>query len=50
MLFMYKTPWFAPLHINYSVGVDGISVAMIMLTASVVLAGVLVSWLSLIHI
>lgn len=44
MLFMQKTPWFAPLHINYSVGVDGISVAMILLTASVVLAGVLVSW------
>ncbi len=43
MLFTYKTPWFAPLHINYSVGVDGISVAMILLTASVVVAGVLVS-------
>jgi len=43
MLFQYNTMWFAPLHIQYHVGVDGISVAMILLTASVVLAGVLVS-------
>ena len=44
MLFQYNTMWFAPLNIHYHVGVDGISVAMILLTASVVLAGVLVSW------
>ena len=43
MLFQYNTVWFAPMHIQYHVGVDGISVAMILLTASVVLAGVLVS-------
>src|SRR5258705_8635288 len=36
--------WYAPLNINYHVGVDGISVAMILLTSFVVLAGVLVSW------
>ena len=36
--------WFAPLGIHYHVGVDGISIAMILLTAFVVLAGVLVSW------
>jgi len=36
--------WYKPLHIYHSVGVDGISIAMIMLTAIVVLAGVLVSW------
>lgn len=36
--------WFGPLNINYHVGVDGISVAMILLTAFVVIAGVLVSW------
>lgn len=36
--------WFKDLHINYHVGVDGISVAMILLTSLVVLAGVLVSW------
>lgn len=44
MLFTQKVSWFAPLHIQYYVGVDGISVAMILLTAAVVLAGVLVSW------
>jgi NADH-quinone oxidoreductase subunit M len=32
------------LNINYHVGVDGISIAMILLTAFVVIAGVLVSW------
>src|SRR6476661_3581567 len=44
MLFEYNYVWFAPLHINYHVGVDGISIAMILLTAFVVLAGILVSW------
>ena len=44
MLFQSGYTWFAPLHIEYFVGVDGISVAMILLTAFVVLAGVLVSW------
>jgi NADH-quinone oxidoreductase subunit M len=43
-LFDFNTPWFAPLNIHYHVGVDGISVAMILLTAFVVIAGVLVSW------
>ncbi|HLO39240.1 MAG TPA: NADH-quinone oxidoreductase subunit M, partial [Lacibacter sp.] len=36
--------WYKALNIGYHVGVDGISVAMILLTAFVVLAGVLVSW------
>ena len=44
MLFQYKTNWFAPLNIQFFLGVDGISVAMILLTALVVLAAVLVSW------
>jgi len=44
MLFEYNQTWFAPLHINYHIGVDGISIAMIMLTSFVVLAGILVSW------
>ncbi len=44
MIFQSGYIWFAPLHIEYFVGVDGISVAMILLTAFVVLAGVLVSW------
>ncbi len=44
MLFEYNYTWFRPLNINYHIGVDGISIAMILLTAFVVLAGVLVSW------
>jgi len=44
MLFESKHSWFQALNINYHIGVDGISVAMILLTAFVVLAGVLVSW------
>ncbi|MGZ5254556.1 MAG: complex I subunit 4 family protein [Flavitalea sp.] len=44
MMFEFNFAWFKPLGINYHVGVDGISIAMIMLTAVVVLAGILVSW------
>ena len=44
MLFESNYTWYAPLNINYHIGVDGISVAMILLTSFVVLAGVLVSW------
>jgi NADH-quinone oxidoreductase subunit M len=44
MLFEYNYTWFEPLKINYHIGVDGISIAMILLTAFVVIAGVLVSW------
>ncbi len=43
-LFQSNYSWYAPLNINYHVGVDGISIAMILLTAFVVIAGVLVSW------
>ncbi|MCX6189419.1 MAG: NADH-quinone oxidoreductase subunit M [Bacteroidetes bacterium] len=44
MLFEFNYHWFAPLNINYHLGVDGISVAMILLTSFVVISGVLVSW------
>lgn len=43
-LFEQRMAWFSAFNIQYYVGVDGISVAMIGLTAMVVLAGVLVSW------
>src|ERR1041385_4182174 len=43
-LFQQRAQWFSTFNIQYYVGVDGISVAMILLTALVVLAGVLVSW------
>ena len=44
MLFTYSVPWFAPLHIAYSVGVDGISVVMILLSAIIVFTGTFASW------
>jgi NADH-quinone oxidoreductase subunit M len=40
----YKAAWFPAFNINYHIGVDGISVAMILLTAFVVLSGILMSW------
>lgn len=36
--------WFSNWNINYHIGVDAISIAMIMLTSVVLVAGVLVSW------
>ena len=44
MLFEQQHNWFPAWHIHFHIGVDGISVAMILLTAFVVIAGVLVSW------
>ncbi len=44
MLFTERHSWFSSLNIEYYVGVDGISVAMILLTAFVVFTGVLISW------
>jgi NADH-quinone oxidoreductase subunit M len=44
MLFEYRHVWFSALNIEYHIGVDGISVAMIVLTALVVEAAILVSW------
>jgi len=43
-LFEQQYNWFPAWHISFHVGVDGIAVAMILLTALVVMAGVLVSW------
>jgi NADH-quinone oxidoreductase subunit M len=44
MFFEQNYHWYQPLNINFHIGVDGISIAMILLTATVVLAGILVSW------
>ena len=44
MLFLQSIPWFAPLHINLSVGVDGISIAMIILSSIILLTGSFASW------
>ncbi len=44
MLFMHSYVWFPSLNIQYNIGVDGISVAMILLTAVVIFTGVFASW------
>ncbi|MEI7734060.1 MAG: NADH-quinone oxidoreductase subunit M [Ferruginibacter sp.] len=44
MLFEQQYNWFPSWNISFHIGVDGISVAMILLTSFVVIAGVLVSW------
>lgn len=44
MLLTYSTPWFAPLNIAYSVGVDGISVVMLLLSSIIVFTGTFASW------
>ena len=44
MLLVASTPWFKPLNIAYSVGVDGISVVMLLLSAIIVFTGTFASW------
>ena len=47
MLFTYSVAWFPSLHIAYSVGVDGISVVMLLLSAIIVFTGTFASWLAM---
>ena len=44
MLYVQSWQWFAPLHINLAVGVDGISVAMLILSSIILLTGSFASW------
>jgi NADH-quinone oxidoreductase subunit M len=44
MVFTKDLIWFKHFNIHYNIGIDGISVALILLTAIVVLAGVFISW------
>ncbi len=44
LLFESCTPWYAAWNINYHIGVDGIAVAMILLTSVVMVSGILISW------
>ena len=44
MLFTDSFMWYAPLNIHYSVGVDGISVAMLLLSSIIVFTGTFASW------
>ncbi len=44
-MYLYQSwQWFAPLHINLTVGVDGISIAMLLLSSIIVFAGSFASW------
>ncbi|MBK5214362.1 MAG: NADH-quinone oxidoreductase subunit M [Flavobacteriaceae bacterium] len=44
MVFVRDIVWFEQFNIHYAIGVDGISVALILLTSIIVLAGVFISW------
>lgn len=44
MLLTDSILWYKPLNISYSVGVDGISVAMLLLSAIIVFTGTFASW------
>ncbi len=44
MLYTGPWSWFGPLNINLAVGVDGISVAMLLLSAIILLTGSFASW------
>ena len=44
MLYTSSLSWYAPLHICFSFGVDGISVAMLLLSSIIVFTGTFASW------
>ncbi|MDE5785298.1 MAG: NADH-quinone oxidoreductase subunit M [Duncaniella sp.] len=44
MLFMGSWSWFTPLNINLAVGVDGISIAMLLLSSIILFTGSFASW------
>ncbi len=44
MIFRDSWQWFAPLNINLAVGVDGISIVMLILSSVIVFAGSFASW------
>ncbi len=43
-IFESRVTWFKALNINYHIGIDGIALAMILLTSVIVVAGMLISW------
>ena len=47
MQFVEHHPWITALNINYSLGIDGISLLFLLLTALIVVLSVLVSWESI---
>ena len=49
MLFTQAWSWYAPLNIKLAIGVDGISVAMLLLSAIIVFTGTFASWQMKLH-
>jgi len=47
MQFVENHPWIASLHINYTLGIDGISVLFLLLTGVIIVLSILVSWESI---
>lgn len=44
LYFVEQVPWFQSLGIQYLIGIDGISMAMVILTSIIIFAGVMASW------
>lgn len=44
MLFVHDVVWYQSLNIHYAVGVDGVSISLLLLTAVVIFAGIFASW------
>ena len=44
MLFTKDVMWYESLNIHYAIGVDGVSIALILLTSIIVFTGVFASW------
>jgi len=47
MQFVENRPWIEVLNINYSLGIDGISILFLLLTALIIVVSILVSWESI---
>lgn len=44
MLFIYDVVWYQSLNIHYAVGIDGVSISLILLTGIIVFTGIFASW------
>lgn len=44
MVFIYDVVWYQSLNIHYAVGIDGVSISLILLTGIIVFTGIFASW------
>ena len=44
LYFVERVPWFTSIGVDYLVGIDGVSLAMVILTSIIIFCGVLASW------